>query len=204
MTCEFCIEFNCFEDSQYFKLTNWNYKDRILKQNDYFNTIPAYGPLTYPYLLIVSKQHFLNTLQLPYYYYPHLINIINELTSHYSIFCKRWLFFEHAGCEKFNMSSCIDHFHIHMIPYYENIIDNFVKLFKPSQYPSLGNITELNDPYLLISENLEKDILIADNITVVPKQYFRKLLANAIDVKSWDWRLGMNQEYLVKMYKDFI
>lgn len=178
MNCPFCN----FDDE---------IKPRLLKETANFYLIPDIGNFIEGFLLIVSKEHYINLSQLE----PELIKELEDLEKTAKQFLKDTyqsdiLEYEHGECEMTNQKAggCISHFHLVMVATNEDVLPEIIQDIgsgkKIKNFIDLKQLDKKMSAYLLYKKN--NQIFFWENVKLL-SQYMRRIIAKQDSVK-FDWR----------------
>ncbi len=165
--------------------------DTPLLSSDNFLVVPALGQFVSGYLMIVAKDHILNTGLLSEQLYPELEALKNEVVEILKETFAKPIFFEHGPASQTQTGGCcIDHAHIHAIPAPVNLPSCLMKHFP---YRSIRSIAELKDvaanrkPYLFVElSHTERYVF---EVEIIPRQYLRQVVCAELGLSEyWDWR----------------
>ena len=126
--------------------------DKILWQNKDFVIVPAKGALVEGYLLVITKQHYSSLANLPSHILSNLTKIKLFIRYMMNKYFKSPIFFEHGPvCQTDQIGSCIDHAHLHCVPFDNDIVPKLIKshqLVEISKLDALRNYAAKNQSYL--------------------------------------------------------
>ena len=201
MTCPFCRELANPRYGCVLLGEDWPFEDRILAQEAEAFAIAGYGPQVFPYALVLTNRHISCLGQSSDGERASLLGCLDSLLE-LSVFSSgRLSVFEHGGRGK-NACSCLEHCHLHVID---------------GQYPAIEWLRDEEDVHrqvtLEVSAKFEAaepyifaggyDGQTLDGIIAHPEdrwpQYFRHVLASRLGHRRWDWREGMNRDYMVQL-----
>lgn len=195
--CSLCSEINHEEENN--MLYNiiapvTGIKDRILFQTANWVVMPTLGCFVNGYLLIVSKEHIPSISFCSDIMLDELEFLIQDIRK---INCKLYhsdsVLFEHGmvsveergGC-------CVDHAHVHILPFNEEIDAEICKnAAEKVEIEMLTNVKQLVEKacrsYLLYENKAGKRVIIFSDY--IPSQYMRQIISKKIGKeKEWDWR----------------
>lgn len=120
------VDCNCI----FCKLANGEIPTRSIYEDENFNVILDMGPATKGHALILPKQHYRNLYELPEETAGEVMKLAKRMAVKMT---------EKLGCDGFNLvqnnnevaGQTVFHFHLHLIPRYEN--DNQKILWNPTQ-----------------------------------------------------------------------
>lgn len=107
------------ENCIFCKIANGEIPSKTLHEDDKFRVILDLGPATKGHALILPKDHYKNLYELPEDYAADAIKLAKKMMTQMT---------EKLGCEGFNLvqnngelaGQTVFHFHMHMIPRYQN------------------------------------------------------------------------------------
>lgn len=158
-----------------------------------FVVLPDIAPLVEGHLLIVSLTHFLcfgNLLDKHFKEFTELKDYITQLlTKTYT----RPIFFEHGPALPKRAGCCINHAHIHCVPSETDLSSSISnKLIKEriSSILDLCGYSEREISYLFYETSPSRLYVYAldDELSILPSQYLRMVLAANLRLDKWDWR----------------
>lgn len=203
MSCPFCDEVLNPAMIKYY-VDDWPYGDRLIYSNASWIVVPGYSPQVYPYILIISKKHYISFFQCS----VDEINLFYECLD-YLLISKVFkrdelLYFEHGG----NLcgGSCIEHCHIHVIGAEVDVLSDFKneEMIRKIEYEE-GVGMRMNENYLLCAQyggESDKSLYVSRHLTR-DHQYFRKMIGRIKGDDKWDWHLGINIQYMIRLYDEF-
>lgn len=194
--CSFCSEIADENENNLFKELLEPYlkvRNRFIYESDSWIVMPSLGALVPGYLLIVSKKHYESIGKTPERYYVELDCLLQTLGEIlYDQYKSNAIAFEHGAVSAFNRGGCcVDHAHLHVLPFNENLIEyidkKFFSLKKIDSFDLLGKQVALGKPYLFYQRMGEEKVLIEGEF--IPSQFFRKIIANRLGLQDkWDWK----------------
>ena len=176
--CPFCNDFR-FKQNKYEKLPA---EESLLFEDDNLYVIVDISPLCKGHILIISNKHYLSFLQadkkVKKEVYKLKTNIINVYKNVYG--CDV-LFFEHGPSKTNNAGGCIDHAHIHCIPYKFDIESDLTKVLGPPiNYDILaGDEDSENFSYIYIESKQNGKLIY--KVDKLQSQFLRKLICKKLD-----------------------
>ena len=107
------------ENCIFCKIANGEIPSKTLYEDEKFRAILDLGPATKGHALILPKEHYKNLYELPEDYAADAMKLAKKLMTQMT---------EKLGCEGFNLvqnngelaGQTVFHFHMHMIPRYQN------------------------------------------------------------------------------------
>jgi len=169
-------------------------KEEIIYQTENFYVTPSLGQFVGGYLLICSKSHFIGLSYLPERLFKELEKLKEDVREIlHETYNKKTLFFEHGPVsENKKGGCCIDHTHLHAIPFEKDILKDISKNFKPQEIRGLKELTKQKEkqiPYFYYENQEGKRFLFEINFPV-PSQYLRQIIASKTSTPNkWDWRI---------------
>jgi diadenosine tetraphosphate (Ap4A) HIT family hydrolase len=207
MYCPFCLE---IANPNYYREAvnhSWKFPHRTLFETTGAIVVPGHGPLTYPYALVISKHHCSSFFDLTVKDRTFLWGCLETLAC-VSDFGGTLAVFEHGGGSK-ESCQCIDHCHLHVVANDVCPVPTWFKL--ESEYLlqelDLRSDTTLNPQgsYLFAGTYRYGDSwvkgLYAEVDDCRQPQYFRKMIARNLKLGDYNWRAGMNPEYIERLYR---
>jgi diadenosine tetraphosphate (Ap4A) HIT family hydrolase len=200
MTCVFCCESSEPRTANSFLGEDWPYEGRILSETERVFVIPGYGPQVYPYALIVTRRHFHSLAQATPQERREIIDCLSWLLRSLSL--PELFVFEHAGCRNFD--SCIDHFHLHVV----DVRYDVGKAIEHLGSSAVAVTSELGlqeeGTYLFAARFGKEGVLRGQLARVAEKkdQFFRRAIAAKLGQQDWDWRLGMNRGFMLRLMEE--
>jgi len=198
--CEFCDEFSGCPDNAFHRVYGGEPRSRVLFRSGRLAVIPSLGQIVEGYLLILPSRHCKALGDLT-------ATEVNELTTVSWRVGKvlaeeygRYVLFEH-GTRSEGVGGCgIYHAHLHAVPL--GAISDPVEVLKAKfPYEEMADLTEISRrsaglPCYLFYQDLDIRSYLFDT-GPLPSQYLRKLLAEAMGEKVWNWRNAGREERLL-------
>lgn len=200
--CSFCAEIE--GDNSFLKhLIDKEFPNRILFKTDKFIVLPSLGQFIEGYLLVISINHFPSMGHIPSNHFKELERIIN-ITSNIleRKYCQP-IIFEHGAVSKTLMGGCcIDHAHVHIVPYPIDILNDINKNLAGKEIEQLIELKQYigkGVPYIFYESQLGLKMVF--DATGIQSQYCRRILAKSNRNKDiWDWLAFPEEEKLKKTY----
>jgi hypothetical protein len=107
--------------------------------------------------------------------------------------------FEHAGCQ--NLEACIEHFHLHVISGEYDLGSSLAEFSSESVTIDHSRTVEASNSYLFCGRYAGNGVingLLAQTDSKVD-QFFRRALAKKLQQEVWDWRAGMNPDFMLRL-----
>jgi len=122
-------------------------------------------------------------------------NLATQMRSTYG----NCLFFEH-GARASDSGGCgISHAHLHIVPFpaEKDPVDELIRTFPFEEVSSLFELKSIQcgKSYLYYESVLGNKYVLYPPF--IPSQYIRRLLAEALGIKKWDWRAGGREKALL-------
>lgn len=161
-------------------------KSEIFQQSKYFAAILDIGPIVEGYVLIFTRAHRTGLNHLSNEEVKDLDNFLlrisNILFAAYRVTPQ---IFEHGSSNlSGNASCCVDHAHLHVIPYERRFVPSVeAKLFRSIK--GLRDLRHFNDAYLYFRDSAGRNWIREDSPP--SHQYFRKFLTRAVGAEVWNW-----------------
>ena len=185
--CEFCNEFSGGHQNGYSR--RYGQSRRTVLDSDAFQVVPTLGQISEGHVLIVPTKHYCSLADHPSasdeldFLFRRVRKAIRKL---YGV-C---IFFEH-GIRGSGSGGCgIDHAHMHAVPVAgDGVLAVLARDFGGWQIQRLADINEKVDPsssYLFYEASSAKRYVFP--VQDLPSQYMRKLVAESIGKRDWDWR----------------
>lgn len=195
--CPFCIELLQPQYGCALLRPDWPHPDRILATEPDAFAIAGYGPQVYPYALIVTNRHITSLAEATASERLSVLHCIDRLQMLSPFRGLAPAVFEHGG-KGGSACSCLEHCHLHVIS---------------GQYPVQAWLEEEEacEPAMMDEQRgfgVGGSYLFAGRysggrlvgVTAQPEertpQYFRQMLALRLGLTSWDWREGMNVNFM--------
>ncbi len=178
-----------------------NESSRILLETKNFYVMPTLGQIIEGYLVICTKEHYIGLSHLPEKLLEELEDLKEKCKEVLGKVYTSPLFFEHGSITECNKAgACIDHAHLHVVPFETDIFEDIAKNFKPRKISNLKEVRIQNErqvPYLYY-ENQKGDKYVFEINSIIPSQYLRQVISSKTkEPFKWDWRT-YPQEELVK------
>jgi diadenosine tetraphosphate (Ap4A) HIT family hydrolase len=171
-----------------------NFEDLPFAETPSFYAKPALGHFIEGYTLIVSKEHYRSFFSLERQKLAELKLFKEKLTLDLkSIYNSPVIAFEH-GCvnPRKPAGSCIDHAHMHLVPFYTDVHEILKTQFS---FELLENLTELpccefqEDSYIYYESSSGQSFVFKID-SPIPSQLLRRALCEALNEPDvWDWAI---------------
>jgi diadenosine tetraphosphate (Ap4A) HIT family hydrolase len=191
--CSFCSKFGDKGSNK----QKWYDKELISQDN--FVVIPAVGAFVEGYLMILTRKHYHNMAQLSKTQLSKLAILKHEVRKILTKYYHAPIAFEHGpGLPAGMGGSCIDHAHIHILPFEFDLLPMLkeyctMKLVSNNRYQFDPKYK--SRPYLLYED--QQGQIYMGNGENIPSQFIRKLIAKRLGISDqWDYALFPNDELI--------
>jgi len=200
-----------FQESPCCELVSGPYGDgRVIHETPNFFVSTALGPMGIPgYLLIISRDHVFGSGELPSNTFGELDDLLSQTRARIQeTYRKQSTMFEHGpGVGKCGWGGCIDHMHLHVIPGVEitnpfaidlmSRIDQkeqFYRVDRIEGFKRTADIWDAQKTSYVMLEPYDQRRLVAEVNFPGQSQWLRRLTANEIGSKRWNWRFHPDKE----------
>ncbi|BAH06987.1 HIT family protein [Clostridium kluyveri] len=209
--CSFCSEINNDDYNNLIDKITYpaiGLNDRIVYETKNWVVMPTLGGFIKGYLLIVTKQHFISISTCPEELFSELEYLVKAVKRVFiNVYNSPAIMFEHGAISQFKRGGCcVDHVHLHILPYNGDIIGEIIKddtkheLVK-SFYDVKNVVIKHNNPYIFYEDNFGRRYVLFNKY--FPSQYIRKIVCNKLGISEhWDWRSKFFLENMVDTIKD--
>jgi diadenosine tetraphosphate (Ap4A) HIT family hydrolase len=198
--CDFCNEFSGKPANAFHRIYAGDPESRTLFQSAEFAVIPSIGQIAEGYLLLLPRRHTKALGDLSARELDELATISQSageiLTKEYG----PYVLFEH-GTRSEGVGGCgIYHAHLHATPLVK-VSDPVGTLRARFPYEEMTNLREIGNrsaglpSYLFYQDSETRGYLF--NTGPLASQYVRKLLADAMGERVWNWREVGREERLL-------
>ena len=188
--CDFCNEFAGEPRNAFASRYGSSLPDRVLMGIARFKVVPTLGQVVEGHLLIVPTDHYRALADMPSEHIKRLEDICQLLRSTLQDVYGQCVLFEHGVRSALAGGCGIDHAHMHVVPVLaEGVLNVLTQQLGGSQIQSLEEIRqELQEEqsYLFFEDAFVKRYVFP--VQSLPSQYMRKLVAESIGKRDWDWR----------------
>lgn len=212
--CDFCYALEQNGDigqtPEYKRHFQNSFDSRTLYISEQFLAIAGLGPLAEGYTLLLPKEHCCSLAHLPRAQYDELEKVSLQLRRTLTrLYCPP-IIFEHGPmphrkdggivCE--GGGSCMDHAHLHFLPWPGNTDRLASMLRKRHPWQKISHLSELEAfaakdmPYIFLETSPRQRWVF--EAPSVPSQYMRRLLAEALgEPEQWNWHFypGVERVY---------
>lgn len=165
--------------------------DSVVWEDKNIFVAPDLFPLVVGHVLIVTKSHYNSFGNAPFSVYSSALNAIRYFKT--KVFKNiDVIIFEHGAVIEHSAGSSIDHAHIHMMPFKDDIHSLIVEsefITQPAlsaSYKVLNGFAQKKQPYIFFQKNLNDSIVYP--VKSLPSQFLRILIAQKLGVE-YDWKL---------------
>lgn len=166
-------------------------------QSEHFVLKVTRGAFVPFYFLIISKDHYTRVADLP----PNVMNDLKKFKSHVERFYKevlqeKFVVFEHGSLACSGGGGCVDHLHLHILPF-AGQIENSPDLNLPTRFDPVRKMKDLSDlkapdlretPYIFY-QNPDEEMHLYRIIDHTPSQLLRLLIAENLKIDDeFNWR----------------
>jgi len=200
--CVFCKENEDPSSSMAFLPQDWPYASRVIYSNANVYVVPGVGPQVYPYSLVVTRRHFTSFADSTKEEREALLDALNALLSFNVYPSGSVCVFEHGGCSG-TTTGCLDHCHIHVVDSafdLENALQHYARSAVPATLSAITSFPK-SPRYLFAASFSGGSEIQGTFYSGQPplRQYFRRLLAMLTGSTEWNWRLGMNADWMIQL-----
>ncbi|MBU1975912.1 MAG: hypothetical protein KKG59_05910 [Nanoarchaeota archaeon] len=191
--CPYCKEFESRE-----LIHNGETIKRILYETDNFVVFPALGCFIEGYLLIAPKQHYISVGTMPSSLVAEMEEIKNRVKNIITQEYGEPVVFEHGpSAQMLKGVCCIDHAHLHVVPFKMNLHAHVSDHFQGSEISGLDQLKSAGQKAYLFTEGDKQHVFLLD--AAIPTQLIRKIIAKEAGItEKWDWRTYPEIENLKK------
>ncbi len=196
--CVFCYQNDFYLYRSLF--SDCNFEDFIIYKTPNFIVLPDIAPMVEGYLLIIPLTHYSCFGRLPKVNYEEFYEVKNFVTQLLRDSYTDPIFFEHGPAQPKHAGCCIEHAHIHCIPLVadiSSIINGNIIRANISSITDLCYYTEKMISYLYYENNnvgIQYVYPLTDKYKILPSQYLRRVLAESLSLKYWNWREMVTDE----------
>jgi diadenosine tetraphosphate (Ap4A) HIT family hydrolase len=198
--CDFCNELQGKSDNSFRRIYRDEPASRVLYRSNNFAVIPSLGQILEGYLLVLPIKHFkalgdLSRLLLEEF--AAVSECVGKiLRDQYG----PYILFEH-GTRSEGVGGCgIYHAHLHAVPLAQvpDPVDALTSTFPCAKLAQVNEIGERSAglPAYLFYQDSNARLYLFDT-GPLPSQYMRKVLADALGGKDWNWRDAEREERLL-------
>jgi diadenosine tetraphosphate (Ap4A) HIT family hydrolase len=175
---------------------------RIIFKQDNFCVIPSLGQLVPGYLLLVPTRHYRAFGDMPVEELLSAEALKTSVAERMRSLYGNVVFFEH-GVRTPDSGGCgISHAHLHLVPFPQEK-EPIGELINEFPFERLSSLVDLAcarpDHSYLYYESVDGSKYVFYP-PFIPSQYMRRVLADAIGNKAWDWRQCGREESLLNTF----
>jgi diadenosine tetraphosphate (Ap4A) HIT family hydrolase len=195
--CDFCDEFAGGGQNAYAR--TYGQAQRLITASARFCLIPSLGQIVEGHLLIVPKQHYCATADLPIEQIAELDSLCERVRDALRTTYGNCVFFEHGMRGQWAGGCGVEHAHMHAVPVAANgVLHMLAQEFSDSKVRLLEDIKQTvpgESSYLFFEDAAgDRHTFPVNNL---PSQYMRKLVAESLGKSDWDWRRRGQEPELV-------
>ncbi len=201
--CPFCLELENPSYALNFLCPSWPYPDRILVSADHAVALAGYGPQVNRYALVITRRHLQSIAETSCEERADILDCLDQLLA-LDVFPSRSLsVFEHGDCGGRQHHSCLEHCHIHVVDGALPISTWLREECPDCKEAALSteSVWSNDRPYLwagtYAGDGRVNGLVNVDGFD--RSQFFRRLIARRLGQASWNWREGMNSNYMREM-----
>ena len=197
--CPFCLELAHPPYARALLGDSWPFADRLLFASDDAVALAGYGPQVFPYALVLTRRHIVSTAETHAREREALLQCLSYLYGLKAFPGKSLTVFEHGGVDS-DRCGCLEHCHLHVIDGRYDAVA-WLRDDEPDCREVCLSVTErwqVQGRYIfagVYADNHEVRGVLAQPDDV-PRQYFRQLLARQLGERCWNWREGMNHDFI--------
>ncbi len=167
--------------------------DSIIYEDDNIYVTPDLFPLCLGHMLIITKEHYNSFGNVPLSVYDSAEKAkryLSEKIFKYSPF----IAFEHGAVIEHSGGSCIDHAHIHIMPFADDLkymieSSDFIDTSAiDATYTNLNQLAEQGVSYIYYQRNFDNPIAYPV-YNGLPSQFFRMLIAQKLEI-NYNWKIS--------------
>jgi diadenosine tetraphosphate (Ap4A) HIT family hydrolase len=197
--CEFCDEFEGRSGNSFAAHYAHELESRIILEQEGFRVLPSLGQIVPGYLLLVPNHHYCSFADMSEIELKAAEVLKTSLTEQTRSVYGNVLFFEH-GVRTAGSGGCgISHAHLHFVPFPDDKdpVEQVTRAFPFEEVSSLLELKRVqrDQSYLYYESARSHKYLFYPPF--MPSQYMRRLLAEALGIRAWDWRQCGREERLL-------
>lgn len=176
------------QECKFCNLDKSKYYNTILDSTDNFIVIPSIGSLVDGYVLIVSKKHYYNMLEIDLKSQEEYYNLINKYRETFKkIYNKYPIVFEH-GSSIYDESSAssIVHAHTHIVNHNFKNEKHLIYEMNFRDFNILSNNNDVSKSYIMYISPNNKSFITYEFIS--KSQLMRFYIAKDLDLNYYDWK----------------
>ena len=208
MSCSFCQEMHNNNRGLFEKLIRplIGVDSRIVDASKKWKLMPTIGSFVPGYFLLVTKRHVLSVGHCSDIELEEVNQLIDQLvTSLSALYNCPCVVFEHGCYNNYNRGGCcVDHAHIHILPFDGDIIANIDGNLNVEVVNDIGASRDYildGKSYIYVQDNKLVRYIVSGKI--IPSQYIRQIIACQLGIPDkWDWRLHYGEENMKRSLLD--
>lgn len=199
--CELCAEIAGLPSrfASIYREDDWG---RIILTSENFVVLPSIGQLGEGHLMIVSKAHHTAVAQLDIRSREELVVVSNRVrTWMQSRIAQHVVLFENGDPAGNGRMGCtISHLHVHLVASNRPMtgLQMAFGLLGAECIRGLDALPRLRDAYSCIEFASAEGLLVRRRL---PSQTLRKVVADQLGSKRWDWRLAGQEQQLLELVR---
>lgn len=168
---------------------------KFLAETESFALIPDISPIVPGHLLIVTKIHCLSFAEIADSAWHELEQIKAVAKKSLSNFSIPPFFFEHGSSNNITAStSCIEHAHLHVIPFNARGILAHLARFSSTPLSAVPirmehALPRTGSDYLYYEAQDSTGCVIVDPKKPLPHQFIRRFVAKKGEIPEWNWQV---------------
>lgn len=202
MPCPFCIEAASPESGLRLLGETWPFRDRVLCDFQSSFAIAGFGPLVYPYALVLPKRHVMNYLCTSTSERESIFDCLDALLIQSEFSNGSLVVLEHGGCGG-PSSACIAHCHLHVFDGAMHIDEWMDEELAGATFIELDSaLPSPAHPDYLFAGRYGGDRRLPGRIAPDDQrtpQFFRQVIASRLSLGNWNWRIGMNPDMMIRL-----
>jgi diadenosine tetraphosphate (Ap4A) HIT family hydrolase len=188
--CEFCDEFAGGSANSFAAHYAHEVASRTIIEQDGFRAMPSLGQIVPGYLLLVPKHHYVALADMSSDQLNSAEALKAELADQMRYKYRRCLFFEH-GARTPNAGGCgISHAHLHVVPFpaERDPVEHLLRTFPFQEVSTLLELKRIQSGRSYLYYESVRGNRYVFYPPFIPSQYIRRLLAETLGIRRWDWR----------------
>jgi diadenosine tetraphosphate (Ap4A) HIT family hydrolase len=197
--CEFCNEFAGGNANSFAGQYAREVAGRTIVEQDGFRVLPSLGQIVSGYLLLVPNYHHRAFADMSLEDLRAAEAIKTGLTERMRPMYGNLIFFEH-GVRTSDSGGCgISHAHLHFVPFPDekDPVEELTRAFPFEEVSSLLDLERVQPGQSYLYYESVRSHKYVFYPPFIPSQYVRRLLAEALGIRAWDWRQCGKEERLL-------
>jgi histidine triad (HIT) family protein len=174
---------------------------RVVTDTTHFVVVVDISPLAPGHVLIIPRAHILSFGATKQEHREELTSLVRKVKKAITEFYAPPVIMEHGSSPSSDGGACISHAHLQVFPGNIDIREALsrFRVVRISSFWELAKWASEGKPYLYY-ENQAGDMLVADDIEKIEKQFIRIEISKRIGLldPNWDWRRHSNRKDLIK------